>query len=273
MKVINNDEDSTPVEVKIKNKLLSSPREIAEEYHKFHLQKMKKIREKIESQNFAAFNIFRKVNPKVKEDLELAPVHISEVRKIMKRMKNSNAQGNTEITNWFIKTIPQFMSIALTHLANQIFSTGLFPQVLKSSRMIQLKKAGKVRGASQVIWTNNNQNPIEKILEELIRSRINNHLQSHKVIPPNHHGCCKGYSTPSAVQEPENFLKRSKTKGKLLIILSTDLSNAFNVLDRSILLKKLKHIGFCGKSHTLATSYLEGRKSFCEVQGCFRNLT
>ena len=58
-------------------------------------------------------------------------------------MKNTNARGNSELTNKFVEEITQYMSIALTHLANKFFWTRIFPDALKYSRFLPLKKQGK----------------------------------------------------------------------------------------------------------------------------------
>ena len=51
------------------------------------------------------------------------------------------------------------------------------------------------------------------------------------------------------------------------MILATDLSNAFDLIDHQILLQKFEHIGVRGKAYQVIQSYLEDRNYFCEVQG------
>ena len=100
-----------------------------------------------------------------------------------------------------------------------------------------------------------------------MRKRITSHLNLHKIIPSNHHGCGKGYSTLSAMQKKENIPKKNKAKSRNTIKLSTDLSNAFDLIDHQILLQKFEHIGVRGKAYFVIQSYLEDRNIYCEVQG------
>ena len=123
------------------------------------------------------------------------------------------------------------MSLALTHLENQIFRTGIFSSAFKTSRILQLKKQGKSAEEFNSYWPINNLNPMDKVIEELIRTRIEDHLLKKKVIPNNHHGSCGGHSTLTPVQEIENRLKKNKANGETSVILATDLLNAFDIID------------------------------------------
>merc|ERR1711954_238279 len=110
--------------------------------------------------------------PRVENEIEFAPVTISEIKKIIRKMKNSNARGNNELTNKIIKTIPQYMAAAITHLANGIYASGVYPSALKITSILPLKKAGKPDNEFGSFRPINNLNPISKIIEETIRTQI-----------------------------------------------------------------------------------------------------
>ena len=101
----------------------------------------------------------------------------------------------------------------------------------------------------------------------MIRVRIENHLNNNNILPKNQHGSRNGHSTITAVQEIEKAIKQNKTKGKTSVILSTDLTNAFDTIDHGLLLQKFEHIGVRGKPYFLIQSYLDQRNAYVEVQG------
>ena len=122
MKEIILEKDKTPSEIKYKNKLITSAKEIANEYTEYLDEKIEGIRNSIQFQNFKAMSIFRKRIKKVEVDAKFSPVKIKEVQKILRGFKNSNARGNTEVTHRIVKTLWCYISVAMTHLANKIFS-------------------------------------------------------------------------------------------------------------------------------------------------------
>ena len=87
-----------------------------------------------------------------------------------------------------MKTLIDFMKIAITHLTNTIFRTGIYPQFLKTSRILPLQKPGKDEAEFALYHPLNNLNPIDKVVEECIRVQIDKHLMKNKIFPSNSHG-------------------------------------------------------------------------------------
>merc|ERR1711954_24930 len=179
--------------------------------------------------------------------LVLKPVTISETKKILKNIKNSNARGNCELTNRIVKAIPEYMAVAIIHLANRIFTTGVYPTSLKITRILPLRKMGKPEDDFGSYRPINNLNPISKIIEEMIRVRIDEHLVTQKILPDNSHGCRSGYSTLTAMMNIEKHVKTNKSKGETSVLQATDLTAAFDTIDHVILMQKMEHIGIRGK--------------------------
>ena len=61
------------------------------------------------------------------------------------------------------------------------------------------------------------------------------HINKHKVLPDDSHGCRAGHSTMMAIQEFENVAKKNKGRNEHTAILAPDLTSAFDIIDHAIL--------------------------------------
>ena len=98
-----------------------------------------------------------------------------------------------------------------------------------------------------------------------MHNRLVSFLTFHKIIVDNQHGFRKGKSTNTAII---NFLERvyeSIDKKEIGIGLFLDLSKAFDLVDHTILLEKLRIIGIRGVAHSWFTSYLNNRIQRVEI--------
>ena len=92
-------------------------------------------------------------------------------------MKRSNAGGNNEITSSIIKESPHFLSICICHLVNCIMRQGIFPDCFKVSRVIPILKKGKPIEEMDSYRPINNLNPLEKIVEEVIKLQMETNIK------------------------------------------------------------------------------------------------
>ena len=74
-----------------------------------------------------------------------------------------------------------------------------------------------------------------------------------------------GHSTTTAIQSIEKHIKSNKSNGKTSVIVATDLTAAYDVIDHSILLIKFEHVGLRGTPYKIIESYLCGRKKFIDI--------
>ena len=81
------------------------------------------------------------------------------------------------------------------------------------------------------------------------------------------HGSRKGYSIVTAKMDINEEINKHKDKGNCVAVINTDLSSAYDTVSHSLLLAKLKHVGFRGKELKFLTSFLEDRSFYTDVQG------
>ena len=66
------------------------------------------------------------------------------VSMVIKRLKNKFSYGLDGISNFLIKNCSEVLSKPLTLIINQTLTSGIFPEKLKSSKVIPIFKSGEV---------------------------------------------------------------------------------------------------------------------------------
>ena len=158
------------------------------------------------------------------------------------------------------------ISDSLCDIFNLSIATWAFPDSWKIARVTPICKSGKTDDRS-------NYRPIcvlpilSRIFEEMIFNQlykyldINNHLFSKKS------GFRRLYSVVTSLLSCTNVWYVNIGTGKYTALVFIDLKKAFDTVDHDILLKKMKRYGVSGIAHAWFTSYLQGRRQLCKVNG------
>ena len=137
-------------------------------------------------------------------------------------------------------------------------STGTYPSSLKLGKIIPIHKKGPKNEVS-------NYRPVSalpifgKIFEKIIHSRLYSFLTDHNVFSNTQFGFRKYHSTSYAVNYSVNLIKQFQCEGKNTVGVFIDLSKAFDTIEHTTLLSKLKCYGIRGIAHNLLRSYLSNR--------------
>ena len=118
-------------------------RTIAEEYACHIEKKIENLTKSLPEAKEKAVNIFKKLVSRVDEDFNFSEVRYKEVYKMVSSIRNSKSRGENELSNCFLREIPQYVSLALTHLFNNMVRSGVYPAAFKTSRIIPLLKETK----------------------------------------------------------------------------------------------------------------------------------
>ena len=95
-----------------------------------------------------------------------------------------------------------------------------------------------------------------------------NYLESNKLLNPNHHGCRQGHNTATALLQMCDQWLEEVDSDLMVGVMLVDLSAAFDMVDHSILLKKLDLYGLDKHSISWMNSYLSRRTQVVMVDGC-----
>ena len=186
-------------------------------------------------------------------------------------MSSKNSSGYDNISPKLIKSIAPLIVPSLTLIINQSLTTGVFPDKLKIAKVIPIyKKLDK----TQI----QNYRPISllpsfsKIFEKIAYNQLYNYFLSNNLLCKSQYGFRKKHSTDHAILELADRILLEMDKGNTPIAIFLDLSKAFDTLDHTILLQKLKYYGISETSLKWFQSYITNRKQYVQFQNVKSNL-
>ena len=136
------------------------------------------------------------LGPRLPESIYIWPTCPMEVKNILKNTKSKLSAGLDEIPWKLLKSSPENVIIALSHIFNLSLQSGKIISTFKTAKVIPLYKKGD---ASDI----NNYRPISllsnisKILEKIMHQRVINFLNRHNFFFQNQFGFRKNHSTSS----------------------------------------------------------------------------
>ena len=193
----------------------------------------------------------------------LEPTTPPEVIRVLATLKNSSP-GWDGVKVSLIKEVQEFLVVPLTHVINLSFSQGVFPDDLKTARVVPIFKKGNMTDLG-------NYRPISiitsfaKIFERLMYIKLQSYLDKNDILFSNQFGFRPGSSTSFPLTLLVDQITEALDEKEYLLGMFLDLSKAFDTVDHKILLHKLEHYGIRGNIHKWFISYLANRKQFVEV--------
>jgi len=176
----------------------------------------------------------------------------------------SNAVGPDMIPIKFIKLIFAYICDALLFVVNSILTSSSFPSDWKIARVVPIKK----RGSSSDF---NNLRPISvlpalsKIVENIMKEQIIAYADENSLIHDRQSAYGRGHSTTSLLLSLTDSIRRDTFAGNFCVLLSLDLTKAFDSLQFFLLIGKLyTRYNFSSSACRLILSYLQNRRQFVQ---------
>ena len=147
---------------------------------------------------------------------------------------------------------------SLTYIINSSLKLGKFPSRWKCAKVTALFKQG-----DRTIM--DNYRPISvlptvsKVIEKAAHIQLYAFLESHHLLVTNQFGFRRGRSTPLALTQFTDEMLTNMDNGLLNGVIFLDLKKAFDTVDHTILIHKLKIMGVSGVSLAWFQSYLTSR--------------
>ena len=201
---------------------------------------------------------------KCQNSLFLPPTSPDGIMTIIYGLKNKTSAGLGDISNILLRKIAHNIAIPLAHAINLSLERGIFPDVLKPSKVIPLFKAGDTDDVSNFRPLTLSSN-IAKIYEKVYFNALNDFLAKNDIIAKEQLGFQKGKSTNQAIAKAIEHITFNLNTNSKVIGLFIDMSKAFDCVDHNKLLKILENYGIRGTALKWIESYLADRKQCVEL--------
>ena len=154
-----------------------------------------------------------------------------------------------------LKILSPHISSPLSHIINESFQSGIFPEKIQHAKVISLFKKG-------CPVTVSNYRPISllsvfsKISEKLMYKRLYNFLEVHKILYNLQLGFCASHSTNPTLIRLTESIKNSLDNKHFGCGIFIDLQKAFDTVNHQIFLNKHEHCGVRGTALAWFSSIL-----------------
>ena len=237
--------------------LISEPKHIANAFNDFFIN----VGDTGPFNTNVDFNQYMPVKPNC--NLTFQPITVDITSRIIDSLKPKTSTGVDCISNKLLKYVRNVISEPLTIIINQMLNMGVFPDLLKISKVIPIYKK-----EDDTMFSNYRPisllPSISKIFEKVILEQLTTYLNKNNLIHKHQYGFRKNHSTEYASLHIVDYLNYEMDKNRTPTNIYLDLSKAFDSLSHYILLNKLQHYGLCDVALNLLKSYLTNRKQFVQ---------
>jgi exonuclease III len=235
--------------------------DLCDKFANFFVSKIAQLRDNISSRLSSQSTIHLPAEPSHSGPslCTLTAVTSQEVRDLLSSIRPKSSALDYVPTS-LLKTCSVFSEI-IAKLANLSFQEGCFPQSFKTALVTPLIKKPNLDPA---ILGNfrpiSNLNNISKILEKLFLSRLRPHVLESPNFNPLQSAYRSNHSTETALLCTLDNVFHSADTGSSTLLVSLDLSAAFDTIDHKILIDRLhKTFGVSGTALSWIISYLSNR--------------
>ena len=171
------------------------------------------------------------------------------------------------IPTWLLKQCLTELVPVITAIINSTFQSGNIPSDLK--KVIVLPVLKKSNLDHQCL---NNFRPvfnipfISKVLEKNIARKLNGYIFSNSLQEPLQSAYTNKHSTETALVKIHNDLTQAVDSVGAAVLVLLDLSAAFDTIDHSTMITRLKDHGISGKALQWFSSYLSQRTQTVSIR-------
>lgn len=188
-----------------------------------------------------------------------------DVCNLIRKMPSNKSSGMDGVSARLLKEAAPIVSGSLAAIINMSITKGIFPNDWKQAKISPIHKEGPKTDP-------NNYRPISilstvsKIIEKIIFKQVYDHLNSNGILNKFQSGFRPLHSTVTALLDATNNWYLNIDDGQINAVLFLDLKKAFDTVNHTILLKKLKHYGIDNTTLKWFESYLSDRKQVTTIE-------
>lgn len=159
---------------------------------------------------------------------------------------NQKAPGLDGFPNEVLKMAMIYKTDPFVNVYNQCLQNGIFPKVWKRQRLVLLQKPNKPSGEPSSYRPLCMIDTLAKILERIVRDRLEAHIESVSGISENQYGFRKKRSTIDAIMKVKSIAEKAIEgerwlygKKEYCAVVTLDIKNAFNSASWSHIMQTL----------------------------------
>lgn len=195
----------------------------------------------------------------------LMPFEVEEVLKALSPTLSTPSDG---IPQDIYRTLHNELSLPLSYIFNLSLFSGEIPKKWKMSIITPVPKISNPSQCSHfrpIAITC----PPSKVLETLVKRRIDTWIESNNILPPEQFGFRSSHSTIHQLLASQNYIVKGLNSGKNVDAIYYDVSKAFDSVSHQKLLFILKQLGLGGCLIAWIESFLVNREFCVKVKNTF----
>ena len=203
--------------------------------------------------------------------LEYINITADKVEKKLEKLNPSKSLGSDKMHPRVLREMHQVLAEPLAKLFQLSIETESLPIDWKVGNVSPIHKKGSRQ-------TPGNYRPVSltsvvgKVLEQLIRDVVTDHLVSNNLLTSCQHGFIKGRSCITQLLATLDHWTDVMDRGDIDAVY-LDFSKCFDSVPHERLLLKLRQYGIQGKLWCWISDFLKGRKQQVSIEGCLSILT
>ena len=244
--------------LKIDDKTIENPSEIVSEFNNFFVSVASKIKEPIMPSNFDRLTMFCDQKLRGSSPFSIPNIKYDKVEKYLRNIDITKATGADNIGPR-LKLAAPYISESLTFICNQSIMNSTFPEKWKECKVTPFHKNGPKDDT-------NNYRPISvlpvlsKLLEKHVHDSLMFYLSSNNLLHSTQSGFRPNHSCETALLQMTNKCLGAINNNEMVGMVMIDFRKAFDLVDHTLLLKKLKYYKISEETISWFSSYLLKRK-------------
>jgi hypothetical protein len=261
---------SSTVGLNIDGELCFIKSKVAEKFNNFYVTVASNLVSKLPCPSFKYgkqfISRFYSTKGVVNNNYSFSIVSESKVYKYLNKLSTNKATGLDGIPARFIVDSASLIAKPIAHIINLSLIQGSVPDDLKSARVVPLYKkndkteVGNYRPVSIL-------SVISKVFERVVYDQIETYLKDKQLLYDLQSGFRTGFSTDTCLIHLSDYIRFEMDKGHIVGMVLLDLQKAFDTVDHSILMYKLKSLGLGQDIIRWFYSYLSNRQQLVDISG------
>ena len=246
------------------DKFVNGSTNVTNVLNRFFIRKGKKIVENLNDNLIDPMKYYKKKVAQNVDKFRFQSINMSELRKILSELNKTTSLDYFGISMKMIWKIKSSLEPILLNLVNATLKEEKFPEVLKINKIIPIPKDNNYLEPENYRAINIF-NPISKIIEKSWSKQITKYLNEENYLTQNHQGGIKNRGTTQATLNIQTKINKIIDNKGIAVVIALDQSACFEIIQHSILLKKMKWIGFDESTCKLIESFLSERKQYVHI--------